>query len=312
LDSNELIDVSLLGNFSNHSRFDQNDENKTYISESTNESYFMRSVCSNSVNPNEIEIDKSNHLTIKVNTNEKIEDFCALKLVSKEVFWDRVKTGKERGDSLVREVLSQVLRSSHFLAPLSLMQLESNFLNNRCSLNDISENSQIPIVQIFSIFETMKGFSLELELMESMDLFDKMSQLGRMEEHYVRQVVSQLVEAVALCNRLGIAHRDIKLSNITFPINNHHLNDDEDEEEDFIAIKLADFGMAGFVGSDRKLRGRCGTPGYIAPDILKAGVNECYGLNVDMFSVGKFIILQFYVFLIIFIYLDWCCCLHVT
>ena len=30
----------------------------------------------------------------------------------------------------------------------------------------------------------------------------------------------------------------------------------------------------------------CGTPGYVAPEILYAGVNEGYGTNVDMFSVG--------------------------
>ena len=29
----------------------------------------------------------------------------------------------------------------------------------------------------------------------------------------------------------------------------------------YLPIKLADFGMAGFVGEDKKLRGRCGTPG---------------------------------------------------
>ena len=44
--------------------------------------------------------------------------------------------------------------------------------------------------------------------------------------------------------------------------------------------------MAGFVAQDGKLRGRCGTPGYVAPDILHAGVHEGYTLNVDIFSVG--------------------------
>lgn len=50
-------------------------------------------------------------------------------------------------------------------------------------------------------------------------------------------------------------------------------------------LKL-DFGMAGFKDKENLLRGRCGTPGYVAPDILKAGVHEGYPLNVDMFSIG--------------------------
>jgi serine/threonine protein kinase len=36
----------------------------------------------------------------------------------------------------------------------------------------------------------------------------------------------------------------------------------------------------------RRGRNRCGTPGYVAPEILKAGVNEGYGDNVDIFSVS--------------------------
>ena len=73
-------------------------------------------------------------------------------------------------------------------------------------------------------------------------------------------------------------------------------------------VKLADFGMAGFgvkVNADDgeaiylknskkcsnnssllRLYGRCGTPGYVAPDILKAKTGESYSLNVDMFSIG--------------------------
>jgi serine/threonine protein kinase len=43
-----------------------------------------------------------------------------------------------------------------------------------------------------------------------------------------------------------------------------------------VYVKLADFGMAGFSGRDGRLKGRCGTPGYVAPDILKAGLNESY------------------------------------
>ena len=44
--------------------------------------------------------------------------------------------------------------------------------------------------------------------------------------------------------------------------------------------------MTGFRDTDGRLRGRCGTPGYVAPDILKAGVHEGYSINVDMFSIG--------------------------
>ena len=130
---------------------------------------------------------------------------------------------------------------------------------------------------------------------------------GYLEEIHVRQIISQLVDAVSLCNRIGIAHRDIKLPNIMLPRNCERYSaayrsmkaasssgsssgtgqgqDRSDLDDAYFAVKLADFGMAGFVCADRKIKGRCGTPGYIAPDIMRSDKKEGYSLNVDMFSV---------------------------
>lgn len=200
-------------------------------------------------------------------------DPCAVKLIVKEGFWERVLTGKERADALVREVLSQALLTS---------QNSSWCKAIGSSSTDMSQ--YFPIVQIYSVLETSEYFAMELELMEGMDLFDKLVADGRMKEDSVRSIMAQLVMAISLCNRNGIAHRDIKLSNITFPSRKTKTDDKA------IEVKLADFGMAGFVGSDKKLRGRCGTPGYVAPDILNAGVHGGYDLNVDMFSVSAFVV----------------------
>ncbi|KAJ1420059.1 kinase-like domain-containing protein [Ochromonadaceae sp. CCMP2298] len=160
---------------------------------------------------------------------------------------------------------------------------------------------------------------MELELMQTMDLFDVLAEVGTVPEAQVASIAAQLVEATLLCNRLGIAHRDIKLSNVCFPLTQagggidlvqlvrghpeaphahtlpplphhpSHLNPAMSvpaQVLDSARVKLADFGMTGFLGADRRLRGRCGTPGYVAPDILKAGANETYGVNVDTFSIG--------------------------
>jgi len=271
-------------------------------------------------------------------------DFSALKVVSKQVFWNRVDSQKERGDSLVREVLAQVLLSSHFLAPNSLSRLQSNYIASKTSRHSLSsppdspslvtplsstmsvESGELPIVQVLSVFETLDEFSLELELMEGRDLYEILAESTvELSEKHVQQIISQLIDAISLCNRLGIAHRDVKLSNITVPQRrqrysvaynalkqrNPHLHhnenastslasrcglshpeDDDEDEDEYFAVKLADFGMAGFVCADRKLKGRCGTPGYVAPDILWAKPNESYSLNVDMFSVSFIIIME--------------------
>ncbi len=86
----------------------------------------------------------------------------------------------------------------------------------------------------------------------------------------------KLVQSAKFCVESGIAHRDIKLSNIVFPIGYDCPS----------SARLTDFGMAHQISSSGTLQGRCGTPGYVAPEILRADVNEPYGFNVDMFSIG--------------------------
>lgn len=190
------------------------------------------------------------------------EDYNALKIISKEGFWQRVQSGKERADAIVREVLAQSLVCQY--------------------ANKLNSEEDFPIVKLYGMLETLDDFSLELELMKSMDLFDQLSQDGVLPESTVIDIATQLTLASKLCMGVGIAHRDIKLSNITFPRDDHT----NEASSSSVRVKLADFGMAGFKDKDGLLRGRCGTPGYVAPDILKAGVQEGYALNIDMFSIG--------------------------
>ena len=192
-------------------------------------------------------------------TNE--QPYRALKLVSKPIFRSRVKSGKERGDALVREVVAQILAS-----------FQARNLSNA--------STSTPVVELFGVFETSEGFLLELELMSKVDLFEKISTNGIFSELETKMIVKQLLVATSCCYSAGIAHRDIKLSNITFSLM------DVESNETNLNVKLADFGMAGFICHDDKLRGRCGTPGYVAPDILEAKVNEGYDINVDIFSIG--------------------------
>ena len=48
-------------------------------------------------------------------------------------------------------------------------------------------------------------------------------------------------------------------------------------------IKIGDFGLAKIVSSDKMMQTACGTPGYVAPEILK---NTGYDKAVDMWSIG--------------------------
>jgi len=73
-------------------------------------------------------------------------------------------------------------------------------------------------------------------------------------------------------------HRDIKLENIL-------LKEQYFREKGFLGleIKLCDLGLALMIENEEEENVICGTPGYIAPELLNW---QNYGTKVDMFSVG--------------------------
>lgn len=180
-------------------------------------------------------------------SSKNIADLLAVKLISKEIFHDRVKSGKERADSIVREVIAQAIVCLHAKQRLRFLSPSS------------TKDIIIPIVEIFGIFETIDGFAIELELMDSKDLYEmlvkKSSPLDAsvlsVREDDIRIIIFQIVLAVSTCMKVGVVHRDIKPSNIVVSSSSFSSNH---------RVKLADFGMAGFLNErEKQVRGRCGS-----------------------------------------------------
>ena len=71
-------------------------------------------------------------------------------------------------------------------------------------------------------------------------------------------------------HKLNIAHRDVKLDNI--------LLDGKGQ------VKIVDFGVSKQITLGTKMREQCGTPAYIAPEILRD--QGYYGFAVDIWSSG--------------------------
>jgi Protein kinase domain len=191
-------------------------------------------------------------------SDEMIYD-CAIKIFGKDKFWRMVVKGRERADTIVRETSVQ----STLLA--------------RCSSNG-------SFLQIRGFFETSKQVVLELELLEGTDLFKYVSSKTVLKEPEAAMIISDVLRCLDDMSKHGLAHRDVKPANIlmcrTVP------SSPESGERRTARVKVGDFGMATFVGVDGQVRGRCGTPGYVAPEIFTAGVFGGYGNKVDVFSAG--------------------------
>jgi calcium/calmodulin-dependent protein kinase I len=91
-------------------------------------------------------------------------------------------------------------------------------------------------------------------------------------EKEARDVVRTVCLGMKYCHDRGIAHRDLKPENLLLTT----ANDDA-------IVKIADFGFAIKGAAKSSLQTQCGTPGYVAPEILN---NKPYGKAVDMWSIG--------------------------
>jgi serine/threonine protein kinase len=81
---------------------------------------------------------------------------------------------------------------------------------------------------------------------------------------------------VRLHARTGIVHRDLKLENMVM------LNEHDDSP-----VKIADFGLSKFFSPETVLSTMCGSPQYVAPEVLGVGDGlKEYSPAVDMWSVG--------------------------
>ena len=99
-----------------------------------------------------------------------------------------------------------------------------------------------------------------------------------MSESKSKIIMEQLLLAVDFLHQKGVVHRDIKLDNI--------LISKIDQDEGELIVKIADFGLSTLLPEDTKikLKDRCGTPCYIAPEALRG---EGYREKFDIFSLGS-------------------------
>lgn len=93
----------------------------------------------------------------------------------------------------------------------------------------------------------------------------------RIPENDVRYIFKQIVEGINYLHLNNFVHRDIKLENILINKKNKD-------------VKIIDFGFSVCVQADKKLCMFCGTPSYMAPEIVSK--QEYNGKYVDVWALG--------------------------
>ncbi|CAI9288187.1 unnamed protein product [Lactuca saligna] len=128
------------------------------------------------------------------------------------------------------------------------------------------------IVKLYEVMATKTKIYFVMEFVKGGELFAKVAK-GRLSESHSRKYFQQLISAIGYCHSRGVYHRDLKPENLLI-----------DENGD---LKVTDFGLSAVTGqirADGLLHTLCGTPSYVAPEILtKRGYD---GAKADIWSCG--------------------------
>uniref|UniRef100_A0A2K5Q656 Checkpoint kinase 2 n=1 Tax=Cebus imitator TaxID=2715852 RepID=A0A2K5Q656_CEBIM len=130
------------------------------------------------------------------------------------------------------------------------------------------------IIKIKNFFDA-EDYYLVLELMEGGELFDKVVGNKRLKEATCKLYFYQMLLAVQYLHENGIIHRDLKPENVLL----------SSQEEDCL-IKITDFGHSKILGETSLMRTLCGTPTYLAPEVLVSVGTAGYNRAVDCWSLG--------------------------
>ncbi|XP_052182618.1 CBL-interacting serine/threonine-protein kinase 6-like [Diospyros lotus] len=128
------------------------------------------------------------------------------------------------------------------------------------------------IVELHEVMASKSKIYFAMELVRGGELFSKIAK-GRLREDLAKQYFQQLISAVDFCHSRGVYHRDLKPENLLL--------------DDGGNLKVTDFGLSAFSGHQRQdglLHTTCGTPAYVAPEVI--GKKGYDGAKADLWSCG--------------------------
>ncbi|KAI8852079.1 kinase-like domain-containing protein [Chytridium lagenaria] len=132
------------------------------------------------------------------------------------------------------------------------------------------------IINIGGVYDELDFIYIVLELARGGELFDLIIDKKKFSERECRVIMKQLFTALKYLHDRNIVHRDLKPENILLIT----------REEGDLRIKISDFGLAKLVGEESFLKTLCGTPNYVAPEVLNPAKGRAYGKAVDLWSSG--------------------------
>jgi len=136
----------------------------------------------------------------------------------------------------------------------------------------LQELNHINIVKLYEMIEMPNELYLIMELVKghSLNSYIQSKQNKRLIEPECLKIFEQISAGIEYCHSHNVIHRDIKMNNILIDDNQN--------------IKIIDFGFSIVAASSQKLKAYCGTPAYMAPEVIMK--ESYYGKPADIWSLG--------------------------
>ncbi|KAJ6742919.1 SERINE/THREONINE KINASE [Salix viminalis] len=126
------------------------------------------------------------------------------------------------------------------------------------------------IVRIHEVIGSKTKIYMVMEYISGGQLADKLSYAKKLDESEARKIFHQLIDAVDYCHTRGVYHRDLKPENLLLDGKGN--------------LKVSDFGLSAFHKPASMLTTACGSPCYVAPELI---ANKGYeGAAADVWSCG--------------------------
>ena len=126
------------------------------------------------------------------------------------------------------------------------------------------------VIKTFDIIENDIKYYIIMEYASGGELYKHITDKQRLPEEEAAFIFCQLICGIEYIHKKGISHRDIKPENIL--LKNNKL------------IAITDFGLSNKITKNKLLKSCCGSPNYVAPEIL---TGEPYnGIKIDIWSSG--------------------------
>mmetsp|Transcript_39907 Transcript_39907/g.78153 ORF Transcript_39907/g.78153 Transcript_39907/m.78153 type:complete len:564 (+) Transcript_39907:113-1804(+) len=192
---------------------------------------------------------------------------------------DEYALGKKLGTgsyAVVKEGMNKATRERFAVKIIDKKHAKETRLKSEVAL--MGQVDHPNCVKLWDVFSDAERLSLVLDLLTGGTVLDRILEIESFSEVSAASVMVDVLNALHYLHNIGITHRDLKPENLLYVTS-------DPTSPQYNVIKIVDFGLAKLQNDKSSLQTVCGTPYFIAPEILEEK-HATYGAEVDVWSLG--------------------------